>query len=617
MPEIKLKHVVSCSSEDSTHKAENLLSSDTYRKWKAARPGEKQTSVILQFEKEEQVHSIDIGNEGSAFIEVLVGRSTAVKDQDYEVLLVTSSFMSPSESRGGTNTNRVRLFGPSQLVKAAAQEKWDRVKIVCSQPYSKTIAYGVSFVKFHSPPDNSDLPTSTPPKLTKLGQFRVKEEAPPAGPSLQPGSLFFSRESTSKPSTALKASPQNDRLSYAAAALQSAPAPGNPAPAQTAVKRKFEFSKERQAAPAPPPSKKPSPLASPEPSASTPKPKPKPTPTSTPSPGTAKASPAQKTPDRKSAQSKPKPKSSEAVPLNRVLEGVVVVLSGFQNPFRGELRDKALAMGARYRPDWTPDSTHLICAFANTPKYSQVKAAGGTIVRKEWVLDCYKRKQRISHKRYLMDGAESSSEGSEEEEESEEEWQQKPATPKKGQATPKKEPTVSKKVPAPKEEAGEEDEYGGSTDAEKDESGMDTEDELKRVEGESRRRRGEEGGGVGGANDDPYAGSTDENTDVEAEEDKPIPELPDFLSGKRFFLYGKFPQNERRLLLRYITAFNGAVEEYMSEKVQFVVTSEGWHDSFEDALMENGSLSFVKPSWIFAINERQKMLPYQPYSVVP
>lgn len=33
--------------------------------------------------------------------------------------------------------------------------------------------------------------------------------------------------------------------------------------------------------------------------------------------------------------------------------------------------------------------------------------------------------------------------------------------------------------------------------------------------------------------------------------------IPDFLSGKHFFLYGKFPNNERRLLLRYIVAFNG------------------------------------------------------------
>lgn len=42
-------------------------------------------SVLFQFEKEEHIHSIDIGNEGSAFIEVLVGHSTSIKDQDYEV----------------------------------------------------------------------------------------------------------------------------------------------------------------------------------------------------------------------------------------------------------------------------------------------------------------------------------------------------------------------------------------------------------------------------------------------------------------------------------------------------------------------------------------------------
>ncbi|XP_061097874.1 DNA repair protein XRCC1 isoform X1 [Conger conger] len=622
MPEIKLKHVVSCSSEDNTHKAENLLSSDTYRKWKAARAGEKQTSVIIQFEKEEQVHSIDIGNEGSAFIEVLVGHSTSVKDQDYEVLLVTSSFMSPTESRNGSNTNRVRLFTPNQLVKATAQEKWDRVKIVCSQPYSKTIAYGISFVKFHSPPDNSDPPAATPPKLTKLGQFRVKEETPSSAPSLQPGSLFFSREGPSKPSPALKVSPQSEKLSYAAAALQTGAAPGSAhtttttPPAQAAVKRKFEFSKERLSAPGPPPPKKASPMGSPEAGDSPPKPIPRPPPASTPSPSSAKAS-AQKALERRKesqpkAESRPRPGASEPVPLNRILEGVVVVLSGFQNPFRGELRDKALALGARYRPDWTPDATHLICAFANTPKYSQVKAAGGTIVRKEWVMDCHKRRQKISHKRYLMDGAESSSEDSEpeEEESAEERGKGKGKAQKEKQATPKKAPPVKKEVKV------EEDEYGGSTDvdeAEKDDSGMDTEDELKRVESESRRRKG----ATAGPSEDPYGGSTDENTDAEAEEDKPIPQLPDFLTGKRFFLYGKFPANERRLLVRYIIAFNGAVEDYMSEKVQFVVTSEGWHDSFEDALMENGNLSFVKPSWIFSINDRQKMLPHQPYTVVP
>lgn len=622
MPEIQLKHVVSCSTEDTAHKADNLLSSDTYRKWKAARPGEKQTSVILQFEKEEQVHSIDIGNEGSAFIEVLVGNSSAVRDQDYEVLLVTSSFMSPTESRNGTNMNRVRFFGPNQLQKSTSQEKWDRVKLVCSQPYSKNIAYGLAFVKFHSPPDKNDPPPTSSPKLTKLGQFRVKDESPSSGPSLQPGSLFFSRDTTAKSSTPLKASPQSEKLSYATAALQAggssqstSQASSNSASPQPPAKRKFEFSKERQSAPGPPPSKKISPAGSPESKAVTPKHKP--SPVTTPSPSTAKVSSAQKSAEKRESQSKPenKPKqktksqSEQQVPFKKILEGVVFVLSGFQNPFRGELREKALDMGAKYRPDWTPDSTHLICAFANTPKYSQVKSAGGIIVRKEWVLDCHKRKQKISYKRYLMDGAESSSESEMEvDDESEEEMN----TKRPGrQVTPKKTP----------EKRDEDDEYGGSTDVDEpggnDESAVDTEDELQRVENESRQKKAAAAGGTKVKEEDPYGGSTDENTDAEAEQDHPIPELPDFLSGKHFFLYGKFPNNERRLLLRYIVAFNGMIEEYMTEKVQFVVTSEGWHDSFEDALMENSNLNFVKPAWIYAINDRQKMLPYQPYTVVP
>ncbi|KAM6994754.1 DNA repair protein XRCC1 isoform 2-T2 [Tautogolabrus adspersus] len=620
MPEIKLKHVVSCSTEDTTHKADNLLSSDTYRKWKAARPGEKQTSVILQFEKEDQVHSIDIGNEGSAFIEVLVGNSSAVRDQDYEVLLVTSSFMSPTESRNGTNMNRVRFFGPAQLQKSSAQEKWDRVKIVCSQPYSKNIAYGLAFVKFHSPPDKNDPPTSSP-KLTKLGQFRVKDESPSAGPSLQPGSLFFSRDNSAKSSPSPKVSPQSQKLSYAAAALQgggsshtSGQASSSGSASPQPAKRKFEFSKEKQSPSGPPPSKKISPAGSPESKAATPKQKP--SQASTPSASTAKASLAQKSaekkpkPEPKPKQEKVKSQSSQQVPFKRMMEGVVFVLSGFQNPFRGELRDKALEMGAKYRPDWTPDSTHLICAFANTPKYSQVKSAGGIIVRKEWVIDCHKRKQNISFKRYLMDGAESSSESEMEvDEESEEEMSTRTPQKQERQATPKKTP-----------EKRDEDEYGGSTDLDEsggddDGSAVDTEDELQRVEKESRQKKAAVG--KTGKEEDPYGGSTDENTDAEAEQDHPIPELPDFLSGKHFFLYGKFPNNERRLLLRYIVAFNGAIEDYMTEKVQFVVTSEGWHDSFEDALMDNSNLNFVKPSWIYAINERQKMLPYQPYTVVP
>jgi DNA-repair protein XRCC1 len=45
---------------------------------------------------------------------------------------------------------------------------------------------------------------------------------------------------------------------------------------------------------------------------------------------------------------------------NQILKGVIFALSGFVNPERSELRDKGLKLGAKYRPDWTDDCTHLM-----------------------------------------------------------------------------------------------------------------------------------------------------------------------------------------------------------------------------------------------------------------
>lgn len=639
MPEIKLKHVVSCSSADTTHTAENLLKPDTYRKWKAKQAGEKQISVILQFEKEEQIHSIDIGNEGSAFVEVLAGHSTSVSEQEYEVLLGMSSFMSPSESKNGSNLNRTRMFGTDKLVKTAAEKKWDRVKIVCTQPYTKNLAYGLSFIRFHSPPDKDDPPPSSP-KVTKLGQFKVKEEES-SSPSMRPGSLFFNRTSKTEMTP-----PKAPQTSYAAVALQGTSStdtsaekhitktpPSNTTPKDpSSGKRKFEFKKE----PSSHTSSKVSPSHSKESNSQPPPKKMKAEPQSAP--------PVKKTPPPEKPSHKKTPPSSQPVEMNRILQGTVFVLSGFQNPFRSDLRDKALEMGAKYRPDWTPDSTHLICAFANTPKYSQVKSAGGIIVRKEWILDCHRKKQRLPYKKYLMDGGDSSSEDDDDSEEDSPPRQKpqthrpnpdsgrtnhknqssspakaKPARPAVKEESEEEKPSVMKRENPPKEE----DEYGGSTDEEEtggdrcqaDDSGGDTEDELRKIEEQKQMIKKEKPS----PSEDPYAGSTDENTDVEEEPevDLPIPELPDLFVGKHFFLYGEFPPAERRMLQRYITAFNGELEEYMNEKVQYVITAQEWDDSFEEALNDNASLYFVRPRWIYNCNERQKCIPHQPYVVVP
>jgi DNA-repair protein XRCC1 len=58
--------------------------------------------------------------------------------------------------------------------------------------------------------------------------------------------------------------------------------------------------------------------------------------------------------------------------MSRPLAGLSFSLSGFVNPERGDLRQAGTDLGAKYNPEWTPTTTHLICAIAGTPKAVQV-----------------------------------------------------------------------------------------------------------------------------------------------------------------------------------------------------------------------------------------------------
>ena len=64
--------------------AENLIKDGAYRKWRCKTAGESRVWVELQLEKACNVHGVDIGNHGSAFVEVLVGRTGCTED-DYKV----------------------------------------------------------------------------------------------------------------------------------------------------------------------------------------------------------------------------------------------------------------------------------------------------------------------------------------------------------------------------------------------------------------------------------------------------------------------------------------------------------------------------------------------------
>ncbi|XP_028756152.1 DNA-repair protein XRCC1 [Neltuma alba] len=94
--------------------------------------------------------------------------------------------------------------------------------------------------------------------------------------------------------------------------------------------------------------------------------------------------------------------SLESKGFSKLLEGVVFVLSGFVNPERSILRSRALEMGAEYQPDWNSDCTLLVCAFPNTPKFRQVEADCGTIVSKDWILECYAQRKLLDIESYLM-----------------------------------------------------------------------------------------------------------------------------------------------------------------------------------------------------------------------
>ena len=87
------------------------------------------------------MHQINIHNESSAFIEVRVGNKDQLAE-DYEVLLPACSFMSPNESKSGTNRNRLKIFtSDDSLAKQVASKKWQLVQLVCTQPFNKVSSH--------------------------------------------------------------------------------------------------------------------------------------------------------------------------------------------------------------------------------------------------------------------------------------------------------------------------------------------------------------------------------------------------------------------------------------------------------------------------------------------
>lgn len=90
--------------------------------------------------------------------------------------MVTSSLMSLHECKNGLNVNKVRFFNSDQL-SPACKESWDRVKIVCTQPYIKQAKFGLSFITFHSKDEPKKEPIQS--ESVQLGAFTLRNDDDP------------------------------------------------------------------------------------------------------------------------------------------------------------------------------------------------------------------------------------------------------------------------------------------------------------------------------------------------------------------------------------------------------------------------------------------------------
>ncbi|XP_068141157.1 LOW QUALITY PROTEIN: DNA repair protein XRCC1 [Drosophila tropicalis] len=472
------------SSEDAVHVAANLLKDHSGKmKWKTQQTGEKSAYVILEFNEPQQITGIDIGNEHSAFIEVMVSRS-GCQPNDFNALLLSSSFMTPIESKNSSNLNRVRCFNGEALCSTALPDKWKLVKIICTQPFNKHVQYGLSFIKIHvngSPPaavaSNTVSASATPKtkslvpeKFKHFGIFKMREESPDSESESQ-AALFQRWKSTKGEATASAATPTPKPATTAAAIrdassgsglrrlsqTRSSPLTVTPKPkakasaAETksetktldrnresllfgddndddedentdkvpiedpklrrlskhieADKSRRENEKEKELENNKKNKTKRLSLEKSEAKVESIDAKAKAKPKESPSRAPKRLSSSLIDQTTKVLQPKSIKKQEIELqyrPFNQLLRGVVLVISGIQNPDRADLRSKAVALGAKYKADWESGCTHLICAFKNTPKYNQVRGKG-KIVTRSWIEKCYALKKYLPWRRYALD----------------------------------------------------------------------------------------------------------------------------------------------------------------------------------------------------------------------
>uniref|UniRef100_A0A8D2LGB1 DNA-repair protein Xrcc1 N-terminal domain-containing protein n=1 Tax=Varanus komodoensis TaxID=61221 RepID=A0A8D2LGB1_VARKO len=175
MAPVKVKYIVSFTSEDPKHPVENLLREEGPRPWLCCpRDRSRPLKAELQLERACRISYIDVGNCGSAFLQIDVGRSSWPRDQPYRTLLPATALMAPADAKLDRNRSGVRMFKEGDFLASARAEKWDRVRLTCSQPFNRHTQFGLAFICVRTPLDPEDS-TAEP---AAASQVRACESSP-------------------------------------------------------------------------------------------------------------------------------------------------------------------------------------------------------------------------------------------------------------------------------------------------------------------------------------------------------------------------------------------------------------------------------------------------------
>nr|XP_045226215.1 putative short transient receptor potential channel 2-like protein isoform X3 [Macaca fascicularis] len=184
MAPVKISHVVSFSSQDPRYPVENLLNPDNPRRPWLSCPQDKsgQLKVELQLERAVPIGYIDVGNCGCAFLQIDVGRSSWPLDRPFVTLLPATMLMSLTDSKQGKNRSGVRMFKDVDFLAPASGELWDRLRLTCSQPFTRHQSFGLAFLRVRSSLDSLDDSVLGPSALVS-SVLNKGSDAQESGPS--------------------------------------------------------------------------------------------------------------------------------------------------------------------------------------------------------------------------------------------------------------------------------------------------------------------------------------------------------------------------------------------------------------------------------------------------